>query len=65
MTSDEPDVPILCPECGTTTRIPLSKVANSVDRHNEQMHDGEEVAQVDPDIAQELQNIVAEDLDLL
>lgn len=65
MTADEPEVPILCPECETTTRIPLSKVADSVDRHNEQMHDGEEVAQVDPDIAQELQNIVAEDLDLL
>jgi hypothetical protein len=65
MTADEPEVPIICPECDTTTRIPISKVADSVERHNDQMHDGEAVAQVDPEIAEELQDIVVEDLELL
>ncbi|ERH11250.1 MAG: hypothetical protein J07HX64_03034 [halophilic archaeon J07HX64] len=65
MTADEPTVPVLCPECDTTTRMPISEVADSVERHNEQMHDGEDVAQVDPEIAEELQDIVAEDLGLL
>lgn len=65
MTADEPEVPIVCPECDTTTRIPISKVADSVERHNDQMHDGEDIARVDPAIAEELQDIVAEDLGLL
>lgn len=62
---DTPTVPIICPECETTTRIPVDEVAESLERHNEQLHDGEEVAEIDPDIAAEIQNIVAEDLGLL
>jgi hypothetical protein len=65
MTADEPEVPIICPECDTTTRMPISEVADNLERHNDQMHDGEDIAQVDPDIAEQLQNIVAEDLGLL
>jgi hypothetical protein len=65
MAPDEPDVPIHCPDCETTTRIPISEVAESVDRHNEQIHGGEDVARVDPEIAEELQDLVAEDLGLL
>jgi hypothetical protein len=65
MSADEPTVPIRCPECDTTTRTPISEVADSVERHNEQMHDGEDIARVDPEIAEELQDIVAEDLGLL
>lgn len=61
----EPDVPVRCSECGTETRIPLSEVADSVERHNEQLHDGAEVAGVDPAVADELANIVAEELGLL
>lgn len=64
MTDDEPDVPIVCPDCGTNSRIPLSQVADSLERHNERMHDGEEVAQVDPDIAERLADLVAEDMGL-
>jgi hypothetical protein len=65
-TSDEtPTVPIICPQCETTTRIPVDDLADSLDRHNEQLHDGEDVAHVDPDIADEIQDIVAEDLGLL
>lgn len=62
---EEPTVPIVCPDCETTTRIPLSEVAESIDRHNDQLHDGEDVAQVDPDLAEQLQDLVAEDLGLL
>lgn len=61
----EPNVPIVCPECETTTEIPLSKLADSLERHNKQLHDGEDVAEVDPAIAEELTDIVAEDLGLL
>ena len=62
---DTPTVPIICPECETTTRIPVDDLADSLQRHNEQLHDGEDIAHVDPDIADQLQNIVAEDLGLL
>lgn len=61
----EPDVPIYCAACETTTRVPLPEVAESIDRHNERLHDGEEVAQVDPELADRLADLVAEDLDLL
>lgn len=65
MTEDDPTVPVLCTECETTTEVPLSEVAESIERHNEQMHDGEEIAEVDPDLAEQLADIVAEDLGLL
>jgi hypothetical protein len=65
MTSDDPDVPVRCPECGTETRVPLSEIAGTIDRHNETRHGGEECAQVDPDLADELADLVAEDLGLL
>ncbi|MFB6135557.1 MAG: hypothetical protein ABEJ04_02250 [Halobacteriaceae archaeon] len=60
-----PDVPVVCPECETTTRVPLSEVAAAVERHNEQLHDGERVARVDPDVADQLADLVAEDLDFV
>ena len=65
MADEEPDVPVHCSACGTTTRVPLSELADSVERHNEQMHDGDEVARVDPEIAEQLRDLVAEDLGLL
>lgn len=61
----EPTVPIVCEDCGTETRVPLPDVAETLDRHNDQRHDGEEIAQVDPALADELADLVAEDLDLL
>ena len=61
----EPDVPVLCTECGTETRLPLSEVAATIERHNDQRHGGETIAQVDPAVADELATLVAEDLDLL
>jgi hypothetical protein len=65
MTDEDPRVPIVCPDCETTTEIPLSEVADSVEQHNQRLHGGEEVAQVDPAIADQLADIVAEDLNLV
>lgn len=65
-TDDEPPrVPIHCPACETTTDVPLPDVADAVERHNDQLHDGEAVAEVDPDLADRVADLVAEDLGLL
>ncbi|WIV66516.1 hypothetical protein [Natrialbaceae archaeon AArc-T1-2] len=61
----EPRVPIVCPECETTSRIPLADVADSLERHNAQLHDGEAIARVDPDVADRIADLVAEELGLL
>ena len=65
MSSDDPTVPVLCEACETTTEVPLSEVAETIRRHNENVHDGEEHAQVDPTIAEHLQDLVARDMGLL
>lgn len=62
---DEPAVPVHCPECETTSRVPLSELADAIDRHNDNLHDGAEAARVDPDVADQLADIVAEELGLL
>lgn len=61
----QPEVPVRCSDCGSTARVPLPEVANAVERHNRQLHDGQEVAEVDPALVEELADVVAEDLDLL
>ena len=50
--SDDPGprVPIVCTECETTARIPLEEVADALERHNDRLHDGAEIAEVDPDL---------------
>lgn len=63
-TADEPTVPIVCDACDTTSRVPLSGLRDAIDRHNEVRHDGEELAQVDPLIADALADAVADDLGL-
>lgn len=69
MTSDTdesgPEVPIVCPECETTSRVPLATVADAVARHNDTLHGGREVATVDPDVKAYLADMVAEDLGLV
>lgn len=62
---DGPDVPIYCPACDTTTRVPLADLEERIDRHNESVHDGEEHAQVDPELAEAFQDLVVEDMGLL
>lgn len=63
--SDLPKIPIVCPECGTRSRIPFSDVEDAVAGHNERLHDGESVASVDPDVFDHLADHVAADLGLL
>jgi hypothetical protein len=63
--TDEPEVPIVCEACGTETTIPLSDVGEMLETHNENQHDGEEHAQVDPALAEQVQDLVAEDMGLL
>lgn len=65
MSDDEPKVPVHCPECETRTRVALSSVGENVTKHNERLHDGEDVARVDPAVADELADLIAEDLGLL
>ncbi len=61
--SDDPvDVPVVCPECGTETRVELDDLVDTVDQHNERLHGGADVASVDPDLADQLLDLVADDL---
>jgi hypothetical protein len=61
----DPTVPIVCTACDTRTDVPLEEAAETIERHNEQLHDGEAVAEVDPALVEELTDLVAEDLGLL
>jgi hypothetical protein len=61
---DAPDVPVRCEACETSTRVPLSEVAETIERHNERLHDGEELAGVDPAVADRFADLVADDLGL-
>jgi len=65
MADEDPTVPIICEACGTETRVPLESLADTLERHNENRHDGEEMAQVDPEIADRIADLVADDLGLL
>ena len=62
---DVPDIPVVCQDCNTRTKVPFPEVEDAVARHNEQLHDGEAVAEVDPDVLDQLADFVAEDLGLL
>jgi hypothetical protein len=65
-TSTSPtQVTIVCSARETRTKVPLAELAESVERHNQQQHDGEEIAEVDPALAAELADLVAEELGLL
>ena len=63
--NSEPTVPIVCTECETRAHIPLSDLSDRLDSHNERLHDGEEVARVDPAVADELADLIVEELGLL
>jgi hypothetical protein len=65
MSDTEPMIPIVCETCGTETRVPLSTLEESLRKHNSSRHDGEAVAEVAPEVADELASMVAEDLGLL
>lgn len=61
---DGPLVPIVCSDCETTTRVGLDDVADAVRRHNDQVHDGEEIAEVDPVLVDRIADLVADDMGL-
>ncbi len=63
--ADDPAVPIVCEACGTETTVPLSDVADQLARHNENRHDGEECAEVDPALKAQIQDLAAKDIGLL
>lgn len=62
---DEPDVPIRCEACDTTSRVPLSGVGDAVEAHNDRLHDGEAEAEVDPALREQLADVVGEEMGLL
>ncbi|WP_276272064.1 hypothetical protein [Haloarcula litorea] len=62
---DQPAIPVVCSDCGTRTQVPFEDVEGAVERHNEQLHDGESVAQVDPEVLDELVDRLGRDLGLL
>jgi hypothetical protein len=67
MSSDDdgpPAVPITCPRCETTTRVPLPEVVDAIEAHNAGLHDGEAVAEVDPAVADRIADLAADDLGL-
>lgn len=67
MTDDGPDtpaVPIVCTSCETTSRVPLDDVAEAIDRHNDRLHDGVPIAEVDPVLKDRLADLIVEDLRL-
>jgi hypothetical protein len=61
----EPTVPVVCDACGTETAVPLSEVAETATSHNDRLHNGTEEAGVDPALAEQLADVVAEDMGLL
>lgn len=62
---NEPSVPIVCEQCETTAHVPLSELAEKLEGHNQRLHDGEEQAVVDPDVADSVADLVADDMGLL
>ena len=61
---DRPTIPVVCPACDTRTSVAFDDVEAAVTRHNEQLHDGEAVAEVDPTVLEALTDRVAKDMGL-
>ena len=66
MTADDeiPEIPVVCEACGTRSQVPFDEVEAKVQRHNEQRHDGEAVAEVDPDVLEALTTQLGKDMGL-
>ncbi|MFB6079901.1 MAG: hypothetical protein ABEJ81_02695 [Haloferacaceae archaeon] len=62
---EAPRVPIVCPACETTTAVPVAKVGEALARHNDRLHDGRAVAEVDPAIRERVADLAAADLGLV
>jgi hypothetical protein len=66
MTAEEdmPEIPIICSRCDTRSYVPFEDVTDTVERHNEQLHDGKSVAEVDPEVLDALTTKFGEDMGL-
>jgi len=66
MTADEemPEIPVVCTACETRTAVSFENVEAAVQRHNEQLHDGESVAEVDPEVLDALTDQLGRDMGL-
>jgi len=66
MTAEEemPEIPVVCTVCDTRSQIPFDDVEVAVTRHNEQQHDGDSVAEVDPDVMDALTDQLGRDMGL-
>ena len=62
MDDETPALPIVCETCGTTTRVPLDEAAETVERHNERLHDGQEEATIDPELLDRIHDLAAADM---
>lgn len=65
MSEDDVTVPVVCPACDTETEVALSQLETTIARHNDNRHDGEAIAEVDPAIKDHIAELVADDLELL
>ncbi|MES3516861.1 MAG: hypothetical protein PPP58_04260 [Natronomonas sp.] len=66
MTADDPpEIPIVCSECDTRTRVPFDEFEAAIESHNESVHAGESIAEVDPVVREHLADRLAEELGLL
>jgi hypothetical protein len=63
--SRPPEIPIVCPDCDTRSQVPFPEVETALEEHNARLHDGEQVAAVDPAVFDHLADQVAADLGLL
>ncbi|AWB27284.1 hypothetical protein [Halococcoides cellulosivorans] len=59
---DAPTVPVVCTACDTTTRVPLDDLEATIAGHNDRLHDGDPIAEVDPAITEALADLVAQDV---
>jgi hypothetical protein len=64
-TEDVPELTITCPACGTETDVPFPEVEETIESHNERVHDGEPIAEIDPAVKSRLQDLLAEEMGLL
>jgi len=62
---ERPEIPVICTACDTRTRVPFDDVEAAVERHNEQLHDGEAVAEVDPEVLEQLTDRLGKEMGLL
>lgn len=61
---DMPEIPVVCTACETRTQVSFDDVEAAVKRHNDTLHDGESVAQVDPDVLDALTDQLGREMGL-